>query len=44
MGALGLAMLFVLLYPLVKAIAQLVVDRSVLNIDVAAITSPQNGT
>jgi hypothetical protein len=41
-GALGLALLFIILYPVVKAIAQLVVDRSVLNIDVAMITSPQN--
>ncbi|KAF7983257.1 hypothetical protein HWV62_22882 [Athelia sp. TMB] len=44
LGALGLALLFITLYPVVKAIAQLVVDRSALNIDVAQITNPQNGT
>jgi len=43
-GALGLALLFIILYPVVKAIAQLVVDRSVLNIDVAMITTPQNNS
>ena len=40
--ALGLALLFIILYPVVKAIAQLVVNRAVLNIDVAMITNPQN--
>jgi hypothetical protein len=41
-GTLGLALLFIILYPVVKAIAQLVVNRSVLNVDVAMITNPQN--
>ena len=44
LGALGLALLFVILYPVVKAIAQLVVNRSVLNVDQALISNPQNGS
>jgi hypothetical protein len=43
-GALGLGLLFIMLYPVVKAIAQLVVNRSVLNVDMAMITNPQNGS
>jgi len=43
-GAVGLALLFIVLWPVVKAIAQLVVNRSVLNIDQAIITNPQNGS
>ncbi|KAF9051008.1 hypothetical protein BDZ89DRAFT_1056905 [Hymenopellis radicata] len=39
---LGIALLFILLFPVVSAIAQLVVNRSVINIDEAAISSPQN--
>lgn len=44
LGALGLALLFIILYPVVKAIAQLVVNRSVLNVDQAMISNPQNGS
>jgi hypothetical protein len=44
LGAVGLALLFIVLWPVVKAIAQLVVNRSVLNIDQAIITNPQNGS
>lgn len=40
---LGIALLFILLFPVVTAIAQLVVKRSTLNVEVAAITAPQNG-
>lgn len=43
-GAVGLALLFIVLWPVVKAIAQLVVNRSVLNVDQAIITNPQNGS
>ena len=42
LGALGIALLFIVLFPVIKAIAQLVVDRSVLNVDTAAISSPSN--
>jgi len=38
----GIALLFVLLFPVVTAIAQLVINRSVLGVDVATISSPQN--
>jgi hypothetical protein len=41
---LGIAMLFILLFPVVRAIVQLVVKHSTLNVDVAAITEPQNNT
>ncbi|KAJ6593726.1 hypothetical protein B0H19DRAFT_32612 [Mycena capillaripes] len=41
---LGIALLFILLFPVVRAIVQLVVNRSSLNIDVADITSPANGS
>ncbi|KAH7108191.1 hypothetical protein BKA62DRAFT_764259 [Auriculariales sp. MPI-PUGE-AT-0066] len=39
-----IVILFVLLFPVVKAIAQLVVNRSTLQIDSAQIISPQNGS
>ncbi|KAH7915074.1 hypothetical protein BJ138DRAFT_1122997 [Hygrophoropsis aurantiaca] len=39
---LGIALLFIVLYPVVRAIVQLVVNRSTLNIETAAITSPSN--
>ncbi|THV03542.1 hypothetical protein K435DRAFT_962414 [Dendrothele bispora CBS 962.96] len=38
----GIALLFILLFPVVTAIAQLVIKRSQLGVDVATITSPQN--
>ncbi|KAJ7072466.1 hypothetical protein C8F01DRAFT_1299136 [Mycena amicta] len=41
---LGIALLFILLFPVVKAVAQLVVNRSTLNIQVAAITAPTNNS
>ncbi|KAH7926942.1 hypothetical protein BV22DRAFT_1007914 [Leucogyrophana mollusca] len=42
-GALvGIALLFIILYPVVRAIVQLVVNRSQLDIQTAAITSPAN--
>ncbi|KAF8524806.1 hypothetical protein BU17DRAFT_84312 [Hysterangium stoloniferum] len=41
---LAIVILFVVLFPVVRAIAQLVVNRSVLNIDTAAITKPQNNS
>ncbi|KAI5120964.1 hypothetical protein M0805_006636 [Coniferiporia weirii] len=41
-AALGIALLFIILFPVVRAIAQHVVNVSVLNIDTAAITSPAN--
>ncbi|KAK0485666.1 hypothetical protein IW261DRAFT_1451420 [Armillaria novae-zelandiae] len=41
---LGIALLFILLFPVVTAIVQLVVNRSVINVDVAFITEPQNNT
>ncbi|KAF7969115.1 hypothetical protein HWV62_28276 [Athelia sp. TMB] len=40
----AVATLFMTLYPVVKAIAQLVVDRIMLNVDVAVITAPQTGS
>lgn len=41
-AALGIALLFILLFPVVKAIAQHVVNVSVLNIDTAQIVNPTN--
>lgn len=41
-AALGIALLFIILFPVVKAIAQHVVNVSVLNVDQAAITNPEN--
>ncbi|KAF4598358.1 hypothetical protein EYR38_006760 [Pleurotus pulmonarius] len=41
---LGIALLFILLFPVIKAIAQLVVNRSTLDIQVAQITEPLNNT
>ncbi|KAH9934026.1 uncharacterized protein BXZ73DRAFT_100865 [Epithele typhae] len=41
---LGIAILFILLYPVIHAIAQHIVTVSVLNIDRAQITSPTNGS
>ncbi|KAI0072486.1 hypothetical protein K474DRAFT_1678619 [Panus rudis PR-1116 ss-1] len=43
-AAIGIAMIFVLLWPVVKAIAQHVVNVSVLNIDTAQITEPTNSS
>ncbi|KAF7298203.1 hypothetical protein HMN09_01042200 [Mycena chlorophos] len=40
----GIVILFVLLFPVVKAIAQLVVNRSTLDIQTATITSPTNNS
>lgn len=40
----SIALLFILLFPVVKAIVQLVVKRSKLGVTVAAITQPQNDT
>ena len=42
LAALGIALLFIILFPVIRAIAQLVVNRSVLNVDTAAITNPGN--
>ena len=39
---LGIVLLFVLLFPIVTAIVQLVVNRSQLGVDVATISAPQN--
>jgi hypothetical protein len=39
----GIALLFVLLFPVVTAIAQLVINRAALGVDVATISAPQNG-
>ncbi|KAJ7782963.1 hypothetical protein B0H16DRAFT_1494883 [Mycena metata] len=41
---LGIALLFILLFPVVRAIVQLVVNRSTLDIQVAAITAPTNNS
>jgi len=41
---LSIALLFILLFPVVRAIAQLVVKRSQLGVDVATISQPQNNT
>ncbi|KAJ7188457.1 hypothetical protein C8R46DRAFT_1054741 [Mycena filopes] len=41
---LGIALLFILLFPVVRAIVQLVVNRSTLDIQVAAITAPSNNS
>ncbi|KAJ7716738.1 hypothetical protein DFH07DRAFT_349612 [Mycena maculata] len=41
---LGIALLFILLFPVVRAIVQLVVNRSTLSVQVAAITSPTNNS
>ena len=41
---LGIAILFILLYPVVHAIAQHIVNVSVLNVDRAIITQPTNTT
>lgn len=39
---LGIALLFILLFPVVKAIAQMLVNKSTLDIQSAIITNPQN--
>jgi hypothetical protein len=39
---LNIALIFILLFPVVRAIVQLVVNKSYIGVDVAAITSPQN--
>ena len=41
---LGIAILFILLYPVVHAIAQHIVNVSVLNVDRAVITQPTNSS
>ncbi|KAJ6607775.1 hypothetical protein B0H10DRAFT_2227490 [Mycena sp. CBHHK59/15] len=41
---LGIALLFILLFPVVRAIVQLVVNRSTLDVQVAAISAPQNNS
>lgn len=41
-ACLGIALLFIILFPVVRAIAQHVVNASVLNIDESAITNPGN--
>ncbi|KAF9264250.1 hypothetical protein L218DRAFT_258531 [Marasmius fiardii PR-910] len=41
---LGIALLFILLFPVVKAIVQLVVNKSQLGVSQAQISSPQNGS
>ena len=41
-AVLGIVILFVLLFPVVKAIAQHVVNVSVLNVDMAQIVNPTN--
>jgi hypothetical protein len=41
---LGIALLFILLFPVVRAIVQLVVNRSQLSVEVAAITAPANNS
>lgn len=41
---LGLGFLFIVLFPVVTAIVQMVVNRSSLGIDVAAISQPQNSS
>ncbi|KAJ7668375.1 hypothetical protein DFH06DRAFT_1181491 [Mycena polygramma] len=41
---LGIALLFILLFPVVRAIVQLVVNRSTLDVQVAAITAPTNNS
>ena len=41
-ACLGIAILFILLYPVVHAIAQHIVNVSVLNVDAAQITNPTN--
>ncbi|TFY72142.1 hypothetical protein EVG20_g865 [Dentipellis fragilis] len=43
-GAVGIGLLFVILYPVVGAIAQHVVDVSVLNIDTVSIMEPSNNS
>lgn len=43
-AAFGITLLFVLLFPVVKAIAQHVVNVSVLNIDTAQIINPTNSS
>lgn len=40
----SIAMLFILLYPVLRAIAQLVVNKSTLDVQVATISNPQNNT
>ncbi|KAL0956087.1 hypothetical protein HGRIS_002255 [Hohenbuehelia grisea] len=41
---LGIALLFILLFPVVRAIVQLVVKRTTLNVEVAQIINPKNGS
>jgi hypothetical protein len=41
---LSIAFLFILLYPVLRAIAQLVVNKSTLDVQVATISNPQNNT
>lgn len=40
----GIVIIFVLLFPVVRAIAQSIVNKSQLNIETAAIVGPQNTT
>ncbi|KAL0580357.1 hypothetical protein V5O48_000210 [Marasmius crinis-equi] len=41
---LGIALLFIILFPVVKAIVQLTVNKSHLGVDVAQISNPQNNS
>ncbi|TFK44582.1 hypothetical protein BDQ12DRAFT_661303 [Crucibulum laeve] len=41
---LGIALLFIILFPVIRAIVQLVVKRTTLDIQVATISNPANGT
>lgn len=41
---LSIALLFIILFPVVRAIVQLVIKRTTLNVDVATISDPQNTT
>lgn len=44
MVLLGIALLFIILFPVLRAIVELVVKRSNLHVDLASITQPQNGS
>lgn len=40
----GIALLFILLFPVIRAIVELVIKRTNLHVDLANITQPQNGS
>jgi uncharacterized membrane protein len=44
MAPIGIAFLFILLFPVVRAIVQLVINKAALNVKVIQISQPQNNS